>query len=39
MRGLDLSLVAGFEDEGRGYRSRRAGGLQNLEKRRNELSL
>lgn len=28
MRGLDLSLVAGFEDEGRGYRSRRAGGLE-----------
>ena len=25
---LDLPLVAGFEDRGRGYRSRNAGGLQ-----------
>ena len=39
VRGLDLPLVAGFEDEGRGYRSRMAGGLQKLEKGRNELSL
>ena len=27
VRGLALPLVAGFEDEGTGYRSRRAGGL------------